>query len=164
VSLTATDCEARLIESATAMHFYTLLDGLMAIGHSAVLELPANVVHKVFRALEFGLLGDEVMNRPQALPPLLAFHTRRLPLTHSTTPTHSTDSAGQPAGGAGLAFVQLCGSGGLNHHREGLHTQARQGQGQPRQGVGPPGGQVGQPRRHLRGTAPHTAATQCVCR
>ncbi|ELR12266.1 uncharacterized protein ACA1_372450 [Acanthamoeba castellanii str. Neff] len=40
-----------------------------------VLELPANVVHKVFRALEFSLLGDEVMSAPLALPPL---------------PTHST--------------------------------------------------------------------------
>jgi non-canonical (house-cleaning) NTP pyrophosphatase len=46
------------------LHFYTLLDGLMAIGHSPVLELPANVVHKVFRALEFGLLGDEVLYAP----------------------------------------------------------------------------------------------------
>ena len=72
--MAATDREALLTESATALHFYTLLDGLMAIGHSAVLELPANVVHKVFRALEFGLLGDEVM----ALLPSPTHCTHRL--------------------------------------------------------------------------------------
>ena len=139
--MAATDREALLTESATALHFYTLLDGLMAIGHSAVLELPANVVHKVFRALEFGLLGDEVMNAsglccpPQHIPShsTNAFHTQRprIPQIQLGNPLAALASHSSSFAGPTASAITTKGStlkrdkGKVNHDRESVHPEAK---------------------------------------
>ncbi len=53
-------------EVVVTNHFYVLLDLLMAVGHSKTLELAVPATFRLFRALEFGLLGEEVSN---AWPP-----------------------------------------------------------------------------------------------
>ena len=43
-----------------ANHFYTLLDILLSTGKNQNIELTPSIVTKVFRALEWGILGEEV--------------------------------------------------------------------------------------------------------
>lgn len=88
-------CHDDVSENATAQHFYALLDGLMSIGHSRVLELPSSVVIKVFRALEFGLLGDEV----------LACSLPRSVETASHVTVCAPDSAWQPLGRDSFTYL-----------------------------------------------------------
>ena len=48
------------IEHVIANHFYTLLDILLSTGKNQNIELTPSIVTKVFRALEWGILGEEV--------------------------------------------------------------------------------------------------------
>jgi hypothetical protein len=157
---TGTDCEALLTESATALHFYTLLDGLMAIGHSAVLELPANVVHKVFRALKFSLLSNEVMSAPLALPPLPTHSTHAA--SHSTNAFHLRPHIPQIQLGNPLAALALHSSSFVVQRsqpspRRAPHSSATRARSTMT-------GSWSTRRPSWSTSMPHTAVTQCVCR
>jgi len=47
-------------EHVIANHFFTLLDIILSVGKGQQIELTPSIVTKVFRALEWGILGEEI--------------------------------------------------------------------------------------------------------